>query len=129
VERINADANTRFGILVGSGATNVVRDCTVSATGGTTVGTDYTAGIWLESTTSLAEGNRVARTTAAAGGTVSYGLDLGADGRAVRNEVVGNGDANACFAFASGVIYKSNTASLCGVPYSGGTPIGTTNHP
>jgi len=136
VEDINADINTAYGVTVGAGQNNTVRNCIVTGTGGSTApGTSgwASAGIALGSSTSFAINNSVTGTTPTSGATVSYGLYVSTDGRAVSNQVVGIGDtanvSNMCFAFGTGVLYKNNAASRCGTLYSGGIAVGGTNHP
>jgi hypothetical protein len=134
VEDIRADANTRFGIWVSDlGSDVVVRNCRVTATGGSTTGTSYAAGIYMRSTYSFALDNIVTGTRAASGGTLFYGLRLSGPGRAINNQVM-NGDGSTstsyCFYFSPIVLYKDNVASMCGTAYGGsGSAVGTTNYP
>ncbi len=133
VEDIQTDANTRFGIWFSDlGANNAVRNCRITDTGGTTVSSSYTAGLWLQSADSLALDNVISGTRPAGAGTTLFWLRLTARGRAIDNQVMNavSGSSSYCFYFSFGAIYKDNIASGCGTTYGGnGAAVGTTNHP
>lgn len=133
VDNIRADSNTRYGIYIAwPGENNTVRNCSVGSTGGTTVTSNWTMGIWIDSELSFAINNTVTNTAPADGGTVRYGLALGGYSRAVNNNVIGDGDtvesSNYCFDFYSTDLYRDNVASDCGTMYNSGISIGN-NYP
>ncbi len=134
VEDIRADANSRAGVWISDlGAYNTVRGCLITDTGGTSVTTAYTAGLYILSMDSFAIDNIITGTRPASAGTILYGLRLTGRGRAINNQVVnagGSSTTNYCFYFSPATLYRDNTATGCGTNYGGyGTAVGTTNYP
>jgi hypothetical protein len=134
IENTTLDGNTGYGIVVGLGQNNVVRNCIITNTGGSTVAGITTGfGLNLGSNTSFAINNLVVATTVTSGGTSSIGIAMASDSRAVDNQVIGDGNTgnstNYCMSFGPGTIYRDNVVSKCGTNYIGGTAVGTTNYP
>jgi hypothetical protein len=126
VEDLTVIDSRSVGILVGWGASNIVRRCTVDNTGQTVLGTAGN-GIAVYSGSSIVLENIVTRTLPGASGAPT-GLKLGGTSRALDNHVTNPG-LGTCFSFTGSDLYRDNTATGCSVAYSGGVAVGGTNFP